>query len=455
MPKKKVFLAHNTCLNAAYDLNVLQAGLAQGEFEVVERPELADEIIFSGCSVRESWVEDAVSQIAEARRRAPDARVTVTGCLASTSARTVAAKLPGHALTFTPMKEILRATTGHEFAVIDRQLSQDSSVKFESAGPSGLQNLRLRVGAAKASVVAELQEIDRRFGSHAERHYRQMTKGFVFYNEDEPCEMITVTRSCPYKCSFCNIPQGRGPFESVPLDDIVAKARQAVSRGTRHLVLIGDEVGNYGAGIDSARLPDLIEALLSLNSEVTLSIRYIEPKPFLKYFDRLLSWGKKGRIRLLYISLQSGSHRILKSMNRGYDIRRLTQSLREFRASTRTILYGNWMVGFPGEEEEDFKTTVSLVQELAFHINVAIPFSARPGTPAEAMPGQIDPQITADRVDRLTEVIAAMKSDSMEAALDFLDATARSSLLARIRRAEAEQYAQEPHFAEIALPRSA
>lgn len=449
---KKVFLAHNTCLNAAYDFNVLQAGLAEGGYEVVDRPELADEVIFSGCSVREHWVNDAVSQIAETRKRAPEAKVTVTGCLANTSAQAVTAKFPERVLTFRSMKDILQAGVGQEFSAIDRRLSQNSSVKFESTGSNGLQNLRLRVGPAKASVVAELQEIDRRFGSSVEQHYRQTTKGFVFYDEADPCEMITVTRSCPYKCSFCNIPQGRGSFESVPLEDILSKGRSAIARGTHHLVLIGDEVGSYGAGEESARLPQLIEALLALDSAVTLSIRYIEPKPFLRYRDLFLEWSLAGRIRLLYISLQSGSPRILKAMNRNYDIERLAETLNAFRASTPTFLYGNWMVGFPGEEESDFMATVSLVQELGFHINVAIPFSARPGTPAETMPDQVDTQIISQRVGRLTEVIAGMKSDAMKASLGFLDPTFRSSLLARIRYAEAEQYAQDSNAADVVGP---
>ena len=452
MNKKKVFLAHNTCLNAAYDLNVVQAGLAQADYEIVDRPELADEIIFSGCSVREHWVDDAVLQIAEAQSRAPQAKVTITGCLANTSAQTVADRLPEQAMTFRPMKDILQANTSLPFAEVDRRLSQNSSVQFESAGENGLQNLRRRVGAAKASVVAELQEIDRKFGTLLERHYRQTTKGFVFYDEVDPCEMITVTRSCLYKCSFCNIPQGRGPFESVSFSDILAKARAAVAEGKHHLVLIGDEVGNYGAGGEGPHLPEVIEAILALNPAVTLSIRYIEPKPFLKYADRLLAWSQAGRIRLLYISLQSGSSRILRLMNRGYDIERLAKTLGTFRANTRTVLYGNWMVGFPGEEEADFLSTVALVKDLAFHVNVAIPFSARPDTPAAGMPGQVDQDVMDDRVRRLTEVSAWLKSDAVEAMLDFLDPAARSGLLGRVRRAEAEQYVVESDAQAVLLP---
>ncbi|UUZ77802.1 radical SAM protein [Polaromonas sp. P1(28)-13] len=220
-------------------------------------------------------------------------------------------------------------------------------------------------------------------------------------------------------------------------------------------MLIGDEVGNYGAGGEGPHLPEVVEAILALDPAVALSIRYIEPKPFLKYADRLLAWSQAGRIRLLYISLQSGSDRILKAMNRGYDIERLAKTLRTFRARTATVLYGNWMVGFPGEEEADFLATVALVKDLAFHINVAIPFSARPDTPAEGMPGQVDQVVLNDRVRRLTEVVAWLKSDAMEAALDFLDPAARSGLLERVRRAEAEQYVAESDASTVlSLPKS-
>jgi len=445
---KKVYIAHNTCLNSSYDLNVLQSGLDQNGFEIVSMPEQADEIIYSGCSVRGRWVDDAVLQIDEARRRAPDAKISVTGCLANTSANEVLSKTSSTDITFSPMSEILKNYTGLQFSEVDQQLSQNSHASFESHGSDGLRNLRQRVGAAKASIVADLQEADRNHNTQTERVYRQTTKGFVFYNEQDPCEMITVTRSCLYKCSFCSIPQGRGEFESVPLADIVEKARKAIALGKHHLVLIGDEIGNYLAPGSRTRFPDLVAALLDLHPEVTLSIRYIEPKPFLKYSKNILQWSEAGKIRLLYISLQSGSMRILKAMNRGYDIARLTKSLKEFRQCSPTVLYGNWLIGFPGEERSDFLETVSLVQDLDFHINVAIPFSARENTPAFTMDNQLDERVIEERVRELTDVIANMKASAMQSELRLLDADSRDRLVERIRQAECEQYVDDQQTSE-------
>ncbi|WP_101757290.1 radical SAM protein [Oceanicoccus sp. KOV_DT_Chl] len=445
---KKIYFAHNTCLNSSYDLNVLRTGLDQEGLEIVSRPEDADEIIYSGCSVRSRWVDDAIIQINEASKRAPQAKIHVTGCIANTSAAMVLSKTSIPGLTFSTMPEILSSYTHLQFSEVDQLLSQNSSVRFENNDSDGLQNLRQRVGASKASIVADLQEVDRLHGSHAERFYRQTTKGFVFYDEQDPCEMITVTRSCLYKCTFCSIPQGRGKFESVPLSNIVEKARKAVEQGKHHIVLIGDEIGNYHAPDSLARFPELVESLLALDPALTISVRYIEPKPFLRFSKRILQWSIDGRIRLLYISIQSGSERILKAMNRGYDLARLTNVLKDLRQNSPVVLYGNWLIGFPGEERGDFLETLSLVKELEFHINVAIPFSPRENTPAFEMPSQLDERTMNERVSALTNIIANMKASAMESFLSFLDTTSQELIIDRIRRAECEQYVDDQQVSE-------
>lgn len=445
---KKVYVAHNTCLNSAYDLNVLQAGLIQEGYAIVSSPEDADEIIYSGCSVRSRWVDDAINQIDEAGRRAPRAKIHVTGCLANTSAATVLSQTTTPNLIFGTMPEILSKHSDLKFSEVDQSFTQNSNITFESNESEGLQNLRRRVGKEKASIVASLQEIDRRHGKNTEQHYRNTTKGFVFYEEQEPCEMITATRSCPYKCAFCNIPQGRGKFESVSMSSIIAKARKAISEGKYHIILIGDEIGNYHAPDCKASFAELVENLLSLSSKVKLSIRYIEPKPFLKFSKKIIKWSKEGKIKLLYISIQSGSENILKAMNRGYDLARLTKVLKELRQTSPVILYGNWLIGFPGEEDSDFRETVLLVKELDFHINVVIPFSARENTPAIEMQKQLDERTINERVDSLTGIVAEMKASNMENLLSFVDKNLLKQLIDRIKHAECLQYVDDQQESE-------
>jgi len=447
--KHRVFLAHNSCLNSAYDLNVLRAGLASDGYEVVTRPEDADEVVFSGCSVRSKWVDDAISQINEIHARAPGVQITVTGCIANVSAQVVRDRAVASAISFRTQAEILRDRTGLSFEGVDRSVSQDTSQEYESDPHSGLTQLRQRVGPEKAAVVAQLQKIDREFGTALAQRYQRETKGFVFYHEVEPAELITVTRSCLYHCSFCSIPKGRGPFASVPLEDVLLKAKAALARGVNRFILVGDEVGNYGADLPEARFPDLLRSLVALDPAVRISIRYVEPKPFVRNADLLRELCSAGRIDLLYISLQSGSPRILKAMNRG-SIDAAVSVYAAFRKETGVIFYGNWMVGFPGETEEDFLRTVELAKRLDLQISVAIPFSSRPGTPAEHFAEQIDEATKAQRVARLTEVIAEIKAAQFDKHLSFLDEARRLALLELIRKAEARLYA-EPRATEQSL----
>ena len=448
--KKRIFLAHNSCLNSSYDLNLLKAGLQKSDYEIVEQPELADEVIFSGCSVREVWVEDAINQINELNLRAPNAKVTITGCIANVSADTVSRGARVKELSFRTQPQILNDLTGLNFEKLDSETFQDNSQNYEGDKSNGLKKLRQRVGPIKADIVASLEEIDREAGTSLQHFYRRSTKGFVFYNETEKSELITVTRSCLYKCSFCNIPQGRGEFASVPLKDILQKAQAAITRGVKHLILIGDEIGNYGVDLSDARFGDLLKKLVELDRGVRISIRYIEPKPFMKNIELITDLCHSGNIELLYISLQSGSQRTLDAMNRGYNIVKISDTYRALRNSTDTIFYCNWLVGFPGETEEDFEETIKLVQTLDLHINVVIPFSSRPGTPAEHLGHQVSEEVKAERVARLTAIVSDMKASLFDQKLSFLSEDRRKLLLDKIMKAELEQY-HEPKTSQQAI----
>ncbi len=437
---KKVFLAHNACLNASYDFNLLKEGLRRGGHELVDKPEDAEEAIFSGCAVREIWVDDAISQINAIHDRAPQAKLTVTGCVANINAERVQRLSVVENLTFGRQEDILKHYTGFEFDALDREVTQDTSLDYEGTSDNGLSQLRRRVGPAKAGVLAALQQVDREHGTRLESMYRRTTKGFVFYNEDKPATFITVTRSCPYRCSFCAIPRGRGDYTWVPLDVVLEKARASLARGIRRITLVGDEVGNYGVNSGGPGFRDLVTGLLGLDPDLRISIRYIEPKPFLRNADLFRRLCGDGRLDLLYVSLQSGSQRVLNAMRRGYKVGQVTRLCFALRRSSDTVFYGNWMVGFPGETQAEYLETVVLVQELDFQINVAIPFSARPDTPANEMTGQISEREKEQRLLGLNRVIADMKVASFAGRLAFLEPKRRAPLLQRIGEAELVQY---------------
>jgi tRNA-2-methylthio-N6-dimethylallyladenosine synthase len=126
--------------------------------------------------------------------------------------------------------------------------------------------------------------------------------------------------------------------------------------------------------------------------------------------------------------------------------------LRRFRSSTTTVLYGNWLIGFPDEQDVDFEDTVNLMRDLNFHINVVIPFSARPGTPAYDMDHQVDTSVVNLRIDALTELAAELKSEMMRADMRGLSSARQEELLGMVRRAERDQYSPPPPRTGRAIP---
>ncbi|CAG0941079.1 tRNA-2-methylthio-N(6)-dimethylallyladenosine synthase [Anaerolineae bacterium] len=435
---KRVYFGHNACLNSSYDFKLVEEGMRRAGFSIVNRPEDADEIIFSGCSVREIWVEDAAKQINAMLSRAPSATVVVTGCVANVCAARIKALVKTDKLIFNSQEKLLRGYTGLDLANVDKDFVQDGSLDYEGI-KDGFAQIRKRVGPEKANAVAALQKIDRAHGTQLESRYRRITKGFVLYQEQDPVEFITVSRSCPYTCSFCAIPKGRGEYSSVPLGLILAKAKAALARGVRHVVLLGDEVGNYGAGTD-VRFAGMMEALVNLDEKLRISIRYLEPKPFLRNAALVQRLCYEGRVELLYVSLQSGSQQVLHAMNRFAGIDDLAVQFEELRHNSDTVLYSNWMVGFPGETNSDFAETITLMQRLNLHINMAIPFSPRPDTPALAMEAQVDEREKERRFRELVRVAADMKVAAFTPHLKFLDVRDRDALLDLIRAGELVQY---------------
>jgi tRNA-2-methylthio-N6-dimethylallyladenosine synthase len=127
-------------------------------------------------------------------------------------------------------------------------------------------------------------------------------------------------------------------------------------------------------------------------------------------------------------------------MNRNPDLSKISDAYAAFRNTTDVVFYCNWMVGFPGETESDFQQTLKLARALDLQINVAIPFSARPDTPAEHYADQIDDKTKEYRLSRLSIELADMKAAMFEQQLSFLDDEARRSLLQQIKLGEMQQY---------------
>ena len=220
-----------------------------------------------------------------------------------------------------------------------------------------------------------------------------------------PSSFLSVQEGCDKFCTYCVVPYTRGAEISRPWNDIVAEAHELVESGAREIVLLGQNVNAWTH--DGRGLADLIRALAKVDG--LERIRYTTSHPMDMNDDLIAAHGEVDELMpYLHLPVQSGSNRILKAMNRSHTAETYLALLQKMRAARRDIaLSGDFIVGFPGETEEDFTATLNLVDEVGYASAYSFKYSPRPGTPAATMEDQIAPEIMDDRLQRLQARINA------------------------------------------------
>src|SRR5215218_4877458 len=214
-----------------------------------------------------------------------------------------------------------------------------------------------------------------------------------------PSAFLSVQEGCDKFCTYCVVPYTRGAEISRPWGDIVAEAHQLVDSGAREIVLLGQNVNAWADG--SRGLAKLIRALAKIDG--LERIRYTTSHPMDMTDALIAAHGEVDKLMpYMHLPVQSGSNRILKAMNRSHTTETYLAILEKMRTARPDIaLSGDFIVGFPGETEEDFTATLNLVDEVGYASAYSFKYSPRPGTPAATMEDQIAPEVMDDRLSRL------------------------------------------------------
>ena len=218
-----------------------------------------------------------------------------------------------------------------------------------------------------------------------------------------PSSFLTIQEGCDKFCTYCVVPYTRGAEISRRLGDIVAEAHALVDGGAREIVLLGQNVNAWADG--PRGLARLIRELARIDG--LERIRYTTSHPANMTDELIAAHGEVEKLMpYLHLPVQSGSNRILKTMNRSHTVETYLAVLEKMRAARPDVaLSGDFIVGFPGETEQDFEATLQIVDAVRYASAYSFKYSARPGTPAAVMEDQIPREIMDDRLQRLQERI--------------------------------------------------
>jgi tRNA-2-methylthio-N6-dimethylallyladenosine synthase len=219
-----------------------------------------------------------------------------------------------------------------------------------------------------------------------------------------PSAFLTVQEGCDKFCTYCVVPYTRGAEISRPWDDVIAEAHALVDGGAREIVLLGQNVNAWSA--DGRGLDQLVRALSRIDG--LERIRYTTSHPADMSDALIAAHGEVEKLMpYLHLPVQSGSDRILKVMNRSHSVDSYVRTIEKVRVARPDIaISGDFIVGFPGETDEDFEATLQIVDAVRYAAAYSFKYSTRPGTPAASMQDQIAPEVMEERLRRLHDRIA-------------------------------------------------
>ncbi len=371
--QKKLFIKTYGCQMNVYDSERMAEAMGAEGYVTTEIAEEADMVLLNTCHIREKAAEKVFSDIGRLRPlklARPDLKIGVAGCVAQAEGAEILRRMPLVDLVVGPQSyhrlPAMMQAVGQGARPVDTDFPAEDKFDHLPDRPSPLRG---------------------------------------------PSAFLTVQEGCDKFCAFCVVPYTRGAEVSRPATRILAEARSLVEKGVRDITLLGQNVNAYHS--DTGGLAALIHDLAAIDG--LERIRYTTSHP--NDMDDALIAAHGGCAKLmpyLHLPVQSGADRILKAMNRKHtaeDYLRLVDRIRAARPDI--LLTSDFIVGFPGETEEDFAATVALIEAVGYGMAYSFKYSARPGTPAAEKP-MVEAALADDRLHRLQAILTRQQRQVQE-----------------------------------------
>ncbi len=353
---KKFYILTFGCQMNEYDSEVLESLLASDGYIQTDRPDHADLAVINTCSVREKAESRAlarISQIAALKDQNHSLKVVVAGCMARRAGESIIEKIPG----------------------VDYVV-----------GPDYIPEIPDIINSENDTKVFTGEVSDATGIGYKNRPGR--VTGY-----------LAITRGCENYCSYCIVPYVRGSLRSRPLKSIRAELKLLVEMGAKDITLLGQNVNSYSDnGLD---FPGLLH---ELSPDLPPRLRFVTSHPKDMSDSLIHCFGEIASLcHSLHLPLQAGSNKILQAMNRGYTVEHYLGLIEKLRRISPDIsLSTDLIVGFPGETEADFNSTLEMVKRIEYDSAFMFRYSVRPGTKAASM---IDDVPEKEKIERLKQLI--------------------------------------------------
>ena len=380
---QKLYIQTNGCQMNEYDSDKMRDVLmASHGLELTDIPEQADVLLLNTCSIREKAQEKVFSAVGRWKKikdKRPDVIIGVGGCVASQEGAAIQKRAPYVDIVFGPqtlhrLPELLNKARNGDPHVVD--------ISFP-----------------------EIEKFDNLPEPRAEG----------------PKAFVSVMEGCSKYCTYCVVPYTRGEEVSRPLKDVIAEIETLAKQGVREINLLGQNVNAYRGEMDDG---DIASFALLLHFVAAVEgidrIRFTTSHP-LEFTDDIIDAFAEipELVNHLHLPVQSGSNRILAEMKRGHRREDYLEIMRKIKAVRPGIsLSSDFIIGFPGETEQDFQDTMDLIEEVGFDFSYSFIFSPRPGTPAANYADGVNMAIKEQRLQLLKSRVNEMTMAISEAMID-------------------------------------
>ena len=363
---QKLYIKTHGCQMNEYDSNKMADVLhASHGLTLTDHADKADVILINTCSVREKAQEKLFSELGRWRpfkEKNPDLIIGVGGCVASQEGSELLKRAPHIDLIFGPQ-------TLHRLPALIQKAQDTQKPAVDISFP-------------------EIEKFDKLPSPRAEG----------------PSAYVSIMEGCSKYCSFCVVPYTRGEEISRPFDDVIAEVAELAEQGVKEINLLGQNVNDYRGLMHDGHIADLALLVHYIAAiDQIKRIRYTTSHPNAFTNTLINAYAEEPKLaNHLHLPVQSGSDRILAAMKRNYMVLEFKSKLRKLRAVRPDIsISSDFIVGFPGETDDDFAATLRLVDEMTIDHSYSFIYSKRPGTPAASLPDNVPMQVKKDRLTLL------------------------------------------------------